>query len=123
MSIPTADVVLGRVLATALLVFTVCSTPLVTGCGGGPRSVPVTPPAPLPAIAQIRVVVGDVAQSGELGSGTEGLRDLVKQVQASDGGTGEELLASLDALEAAKDRASTIAAAQRMLEILGPAAP
>lgn len=123
MSIPTADAPLRRALATALFVFLVCLAPLQTGCGGGPRSVPVTPPAPLPAIAQIRVVVADVAQSGELGSGTEGLRDLVKQVQATDSDRGGELLASLDALEAAKDRASTIAAAQRMLEILGPAAP
>jgi len=123
LSIPTLDVTLCRVLATGLFVFTACSASLLAGCGGGPRSVPVTPPAPLPAIAQIRVVVADVVQSGELGSGTEGLRDLVKQVQATDSGTGEKLLASLDELEAAKDRVSTIAAAQQMLKILGPAAP
>jgi hypothetical protein len=112
-----------RAMIAALLVLTACFAPVLTGCGGSPRAVPVTPPAALPAIDQIRVVVADVAQAGELGSGTEGLRGLVKQVQSVDSGRGDELLKSLDALEAAKDRASTIAAAQRMLEILGATAP
>lgn len=88
-----------------------CSAILV-GCGGGgiPAPVAVTPPPP-PAVKSL---LEDVAKSGELGSGAEGIRTALTELKASNGPVAEELLKELDQLEKLNDPVKIKAKAKAM---------
>ena len=87
------------------------------GCGGGgPAPVAVEPPAQTAGIDAVKSMLQDVAGSGELGSGAEGLRTALEAMKGSDAAKATALLADLDALEAS---GSPDAAKAKATEMLG----
>lgn len=97
--------------------FAVClCAAVLMGCGGGgiPAPVSVTPPPP-PAV---KALLEDVARTGELGSGAEGVRTALTELKASNGPVAEELLKELDQLEKLSDPAKIKAKAKAMADKL-----
>ena len=99
-------------LARLLLLFAVA---LIVGCGGSEKfeTIRVTPPSS--PTDQARTVLDGVAQTGEVGSGVDELRQLFEQIKQSDPAKGDALLNDLSALESTKDPSAAKAKAQEML--------
>jgi len=90
----------------------------VVGCGAKTfESVPVTPPAAPPAAAKMKILLEDVAKTGEVGSGTEELKQLIEEIKKTDTAKGDALLAELDKLQAASGNPA--AAKAKATEMLG----
>lgn len=89
----------------------------VAGCGSGasaPDTVDATKVAPHP----VKVMLEDVAQSGELGSGSESLRSEIEKIKASDEAKGKALLSDLDRLQKMSEPNEAKALAKKMIEKL-----
>lgn len=86
------------------------------GCGGSdlPKPVSVTPTAS-PAL---KAMFEDLAQSGELGSGGEQIREELEKLKATDSAKGTELLADFEKLEKLADPEAVKAAAKKLAEKL-----
>jgi len=82
---------------------------VMVGCGGGPAPIAVDPPATPAAAETAKSVLQTVADTGELGSGAEGLRTAIQELNKPD------LLADVDALESASDPEAAKAKAKEML--------
>lgn len=87
---------------------------LSAGCGTGAVSEAVTPPPTPPA----KALLGDVAASGELGSGAASIRDALTELKATDSAKADELLTELDQLETLSDPAKIKARAKAMADKL-----
>ena len=88
---------------------------LVVGCGDGPAPVPVQPPAAPAGVEAAKSVLQGIADSGEVGSGIEGLRTALEELQQSDSAKATALLSDLTALEAASSPDQAKAKAKEML--------
>lgn len=94
--------------SSCLPTIALCLSLFAIGCGGGAVSTPVEPPPPPPAKAMLEAV----AQTGELGSGAETIREALTTQGASD------LLKDLDELEKLSNPAQIKAKAKAMAEKL-----
>lgn len=99
---------LFRVLALLSLLL------VVAGCGEGIKSVPLNTGAPPPAVDSAKAVLNDVANTGEMGSGMDSLKQSLEQIKQSDAAKGEALLTDLKALEGETDKEKIKAKAKEM---------
>jgi hypothetical protein len=107
---------LKKLLYSLLAATLPCTPLLLTGCPGDPAvtSQSVTPAAP-PAVKQM---LEGVAQSGELGSGAQSIREELEKLKASDASKAEGLLKDLDALEKLTDPNQIKSSAKAMADKL-----
>lgn len=89
----------------------------VIGCQG--ESVSVDQPEALPAAENAKVMLEEIAQTGEVGSGAMLLRESLEELKQSDAATADPLLADLDELEALTDPAAIKTKARQMADKLG----
>jgi hypothetical protein len=88
----------------------------VAGCSSVTDTpVTVTPPA---STDQIKAVLNDVAQSGELGSGGMTLEQQIENIRPTDAAKADALKKGYEELKAATDPAKRKAKAQEMLSKL-----
>ena len=89
----------------------------VAGCGSGasgPNTVDATKVAP----STLKVMLEDLARSGDLGSGSESLRSEIEKFKASDEAKGKALLSDLDQLQKMSEPEAAKALAKKMIEKL-----
>lgn len=90
---------------------------LLAGCGSElPKPVAVTPPPPPASPAKQALL--DVANTGELGSGTMSLRDDLEKLKSSDEAKAKSLLSDLDRLQKMTDPAAIKTQAKKMADQL-----
>jgi hypothetical protein len=88
---------------------------VAAGCG--PKAVNVTPPTVSSAV-EAKTILDEVASSGEIDSGTDALRGLFEQMQASDATKAESLLRELDVLLKGGSPDTVKSQAKKMLSLL-----
>jgi hypothetical protein len=86
------------------------------GCGAvGDSPVNVTPP---PSTDQIKTVLNEVVQSGQLGSGGMTIESEIEKIRATDAAKADALKKDYDELKAAADPNTAKAKAQQMMSKL-----
>jgi hypothetical protein len=101
-----------------LRILTLLSVVVILGCGSDIKSVPVTPAAPPPAAQSAKAILTDLANTGEMGSAMETLRQNLEQIKQTDAAKGDALLTELKALEAEKNADQVKAKAKAMADKL-----
>lgn len=90
----------------------------VAGCGESIKSVPISPGAPPAAVDSAKAVLNDLANTGEMGSGMETLKQSLEQIKQGDAAKGDALLADFEALSAETDAEKIKAKAKEMADKL-----
>lgn len=89
---------------------------LMLGCGGpNSQSTRVEPPPSPPATEKAKVILEEVANTGEVGSGTEELRPIFEEIGQTDAAKGQTLLSDLDKLQSSGSPSAAQAKAKEML--------
>lgn len=101
-------------MATFRILGLLCLLVLVTGCGSGVKSVPISPAAPPPAVQSAKAVLDDLANTGEMGSAMDSLKQSLEQIKQTDAAKGDALLADFKALSAETDKEKIKAKAKEM---------
>lgn len=92
----------------------------VIGCGGDgvPKPTSVQQPTPVDSSTAIKNMINDIANSGELGSGSESLKSELEKMKATDEAKAKALLADVERMEKMSDPEQIKAAAKKMAEKL-----
>ena len=102
-------------MKTAYALAFICASSFFAGCSGTVSDNPVeVEQAQIP----VKSMLEDVAQSGELGSGAQEIRDALDQMKASGDPKADELLSDLDELERMTSPAAVKRKAQEMADKL-----
>lgn len=101
-----------------LRIMTLLSVAALVGCGSDIKSVPVQPAAAPPAAQSAKAILTDFANTGEVGSSVEMLRQNLEQIKQTDAAKGDALLSDLKALEAETDKEKIKAKAKAMSDKL-----
>jgi len=101
-----------------LRIMTLLAVAVLVGCGSDIKSVPVQPAAAPPAVQSAKAILTDFANTGEVGSSVESLRQDLEQIKQSDAAKGEALLSDLNALEKETDSGRIKAKAKEMTDKL-----
>ncbi len=101
----------AKLLALALVIVS------LVGCGGAVSDAPVnvTPPA---STDQIKAVLNDVVQSGQLGSGGMTIEQQIETIRATDAAKADVLKKDYEELKTLADPARAKAKAQEMISKL-----
>lgn len=90
---------------------------LAVGCSGGPKSERITPKTVPPAEAA-KAALKEIAESGQVGSGADMIRENFEKLKATDAAKAEALLKDCEALMKLQDPQAAKAKAKEMMDKL-----